>query len=233
MPSTLPTSSARRELDLSFAFGSGPYASSMSEVSRREAARVTPDRRAISSSAHGCAGSRRRRRSCGSPREERPEPGETIEQTALRELAEEVDGPRVYTLVTARSGHASFFHTFAGRETDLHEWYFVASVASSEIRDVRETGQGASILRAMAMVDAGRARHTTTDRWPRQTSRRCCPRSFSGELPADAIAHRGSIADERAREPVRRARAPAASGRCARLPRCTRAPRPPRATATD
>ena len=70
------------------------------------------------------------------------EPGETIEQTALRELAEEVDGPSVYAL-NGPVWTRSFFHTFAGRETDLHEWYFVASVAASDIRDVRETGEGA------------------------------------------------------------------------------------------
>jgi 8-oxo-dGTP pyrophosphatase MutT (NUDIX family) len=70
------------------------------------------------------------------------EPGETIEQTALRELAEEIDGPRDYTL-TGPVWTRRFLHTFAGRETDLYESYFVASVVASEIREVRETGAGA------------------------------------------------------------------------------------------
>lgn len=71
------------------------------------------------------------------------EPSETIEQTALRELAEEVDGPPDYRL-SGPVWKRHFLHTFAGKETDLHEWYFVASVTASEIRGVRETGEGAA-----------------------------------------------------------------------------------------
>jgi 8-oxo-dGTP pyrophosphatase MutT (NUDIX family) len=71
------------------------------------------------------------------------EPGETIEQTAMRELAEEIDGPSDYRL-SGPVWTRHLLHTFAGIETDLHEWYFVASVASSEIRDVGETGAGAA-----------------------------------------------------------------------------------------
>ena len=71
------------------------------------------------------------------------EPGETIAQAALRELAEEIDGPPDYRL-SGPVWERHFLHTFAGIETDLHEWYFVASVTASEIRDVRETGVGAA-----------------------------------------------------------------------------------------
>jgi 8-oxo-dGTP pyrophosphatase MutT (NUDIX family) len=71
------------------------------------------------------------------------EQGETIEQTALRELAEEIDGPPDYRLI-GPVWKRHFLHTFAGIEWDRFEWYFVASVAASEIRDVRETGEGAA-----------------------------------------------------------------------------------------
>ena len=70
------------------------------------------------------------------------EPGETIEQTALRELAEEIDGPPAYRL-SAPVWKRHFLTRSLGIETDLHEWYFVASVAASEIRDVRD-GVGAA-----------------------------------------------------------------------------------------
>jgi 8-oxo-dGTP pyrophosphatase MutT (NUDIX family) len=70
------------------------------------------------------------------------EPGETIEQTARRELSEEIEGPSDYQLTgpvwTRRS-----LHTFDGRKIDLREWYFVSWIAAGEVRDVRETGAGA------------------------------------------------------------------------------------------
>jgi 8-oxo-dGTP pyrophosphatase MutT (NUDIX family) len=70
------------------------------------------------------------------------EPGETIEQTAQRELSEEIDGPSDYTLAGPVWKRRNV-HTFDGKAIDLTEWYFVAPVIASDIHDVRETGVGA------------------------------------------------------------------------------------------
>jgi 8-oxo-dGTP pyrophosphatase MutT (NUDIX family) len=70
------------------------------------------------------------------------EPGETLEQTARREFAEEIDAtfePDLRGPVWTRH-HP---HTFAGKRIDLHEWYFVTNVEAERIRDVRETDDGA------------------------------------------------------------------------------------------
>ncbi len=72
------------------------------------------------------------------------EQGETVEQTARRELAEEVDGPPDYLLSGPVWKRHFLGRDARGKETDLHEWYFVASVTASEIRGVRETGEGAA-----------------------------------------------------------------------------------------
>jgi len=70
------------------------------------------------------------------------EPGETLEEAARRELAEEVDGTATFELVgpiwTRRH-----LHTFAGHRIDLRESYFVARVDGGSIVGVRETGAGA------------------------------------------------------------------------------------------
>ena len=109
------------------------------------------------------------------------EPGETIEDTPLRELAEEVDGPSVYTL-NGPVWTRSFFHTFAGRETDLHEWYFVASVAASDIRDVRETGEGAIYFEGWRWWTLGELVQHDGPLAPAALATRC-PRSFGASFP--------------------------------------------------
>jgi 8-oxo-dGTP pyrophosphatase MutT (NUDIX family) len=71
------------------------------------------------------------------------EPGESEEDTARRELAEEIVGPASYELrgpVWTRR-HP---HVWAGRRIDLHESYFVSRVSATQVRDVRETEGGAA-----------------------------------------------------------------------------------------
>jgi 8-oxo-dGTP pyrophosphatase MutT (NUDIX family) len=69
------------------------------------------------------------------------ERGESLEQAAMRELSEEIDG-RVNVTLQGPIWKRWFPHTFAGRNTDLTEWFFVSRVASDDVRGVRETGIG-------------------------------------------------------------------------------------------
>jgi 8-oxo-dGTP pyrophosphatase MutT (NUDIX family) len=69
------------------------------------------------------------------------ETGETLQQAALRELREEVEG------LSSVSLHGPIWkrrhlHTFAGRLIDLTEWYFVTRVQAANVRGVTETGVG-------------------------------------------------------------------------------------------
>jgi 8-oxo-dGTP pyrophosphatase MutT (NUDIX family) len=71
----------------------------------------------------------------------RVEAGETLEEAAEREIAEEL-GLRLDALV-GPVWERRFPHTFNGRFVDAHEWFFVTRVESSSIRHVAETGVGA------------------------------------------------------------------------------------------
>jgi len=71
----------------------------------------------------------------------RVEAGEDLRTAAMREIEEEAG----ITLddMTGPIWERRFPHTFGGRFVDGHEWFFVASVESSQIVDVEETGEGA------------------------------------------------------------------------------------------
>ena len=113
------------------------------------------------------------------------EPGETIEQAARRELAEEVDGPNSYELrgpVWIRRN----VHTFAGRPIDLEETYFVASVAAGEIREVRETGGGARYFEGWRWWSLEEV-HASNGLFAPRDLRTLLPPILRNELPTEPI----------------------------------------------
>jgi 8-oxo-dGTP pyrophosphatase MutT (NUDIX family) len=71
----------------------------------------------------------------------RVEAGEDLRTAAVREIKEEVGID--LDDVTGPIWERRFPHTFDGRFVDGHEWFFVASVESSQVVDVKETGEGA------------------------------------------------------------------------------------------
>ena len=72
----------------------------------------------------------------------RVEDGEDLRTAALREIEEEAG--IVLDDVTGPIWERRFPHTFDGRFIDGHEWFFVAHVEASRIRDVAETDEGAA-----------------------------------------------------------------------------------------
>jgi 8-oxo-dGTP pyrophosphatase MutT (NUDIX family) len=72
----------------------------------------------------------------------RIEDGEDLRTAALREIREEAGV--VPNDLTGPIWERRFPHTFAGTFVDGHEWFFVAHVEASQIRDVAETGEGGS-----------------------------------------------------------------------------------------
>jgi 8-oxo-dGTP pyrophosphatase MutT (NUDIX family) len=72
----------------------------------------------------------------------RVEDGEDLRTTALREIEEETGV--ALDDVTGPIWERHFPHTFDGRFIDGHEWFFVAHVDASQIREVAETDEGAS-----------------------------------------------------------------------------------------